>query len=321
MITKRTTRGRYLGSGEEFIIEDDYADPVNAHRVLANAWVGTTRVFEERAADIGEDVNEGNEGEKKFKEAWADVDFDECPSAEERREVNELSCLSVSVRGSGDSHFTSDANNGPGRQAVGVARSAASKRPSAVLPQVARPVRSLPDCVVSPCRPRSVMHESASAAQTVAEGECKSDGTHSQMDCTITEARMSRQAGRQFIGVYSNDRVLMNHHCVAQGETLKILFVCPHPFLPGSRRADLFAIFAVHGSGAIGLINLSIRTVVFDPVILRFAFATVIDTKAFTHPSSSNGELARPVRRSRRVSSYHELHRHARQGGTAFAPH
>ena len=228
MITKRVTRGRYLGSGESFIIEDDYADPVNAHRVLANAWVGTTQVFEERLDTEGKSVKE-NGGDSNFKEAWADMDFEESSNADDRRGVSELNSLSASVRGSGNSHFTSDGNNGSGRQAVGVARSAASKRPSAVLPQVARPVRSLPDCVVSPCRPRSVMHESASAAQTVAEGECKSDGTHSQMDCTITEARLSLQAGRHCIGVYSIDRVLMNHHCVAQGETLKILFVVRTP--------------------------------------------------------------------------------------------
>ena len=271
MITKRVTRGRYLGSGESFIIEDDYADPVNAHRVLANTWVGTTQVFEERIENTGEKIDKKNGGESNSKEAWADMDFEESSNADDRRRVSELNSLSASVRCSDVSHCAPDGINGSGRQAVGVARSAASKRPPAVLPHVARPVRSLPDCVVSPCRPRSVMHESASAAQTMAEGECKSDGTHSQMDCTITEARMLRQAGRQFIGVYSNDRVLMNHHCVAQGETLKILFVCPHPFLPGSRRADLFAIFAVHGSGAIGLINLSIRTVVSDPVIQRFA--------------------------------------------------
>ena len=233
MNTKRVTRGRYLGSGETFIIEDDYADPVNAHRVLANAWVGTTQVFEERLDDTVEKSEEKNGGDSNFKEAWADMDFEESSNADDRRGVSELNSLSASVRGSGDSHFTSDANNGIGRQAVDVARSAASKRPSAVLPQVARPERSLPDCVVSPCRPRSVMHESASAAQTVAEGECKSDGTHSQMDCTIPEARMTIQAGRHCIGVYSRDRVLINRHCVAQGETLKRLLVCPHPFLPG----------------------------------------------------------------------------------------
>ena len=123
-----------------------------------------------------------------------------------------------------------DGTNGSGRQAVGIARSAVSKRPPAVLSLVARPVtRSLPDCDVSPVRPRSVMHELSSEAQTVAEGECKSDGTHTQMECTITEARMLLQAGRHSIGVQSIDRVLMNHHCVAQGETLKICVLSASP--------------------------------------------------------------------------------------------
>ena len=58
MVTKRTTRGRYLGTGEEFVIEDDYANPVDAHRVLANAWVGTTQVFEEKIEKMNGNVNE-----------------------------------------------------------------------------------------------------------------------------------------------------------------------------------------------------------------------------------------------------------------------
>ena len=73
------------------------------------------------------------------------------------------------------------------------------------------------------------MHELSSEAQTVAEGECKSDGTLIQMDCTITEARMLLQAGRLSIGVQSIDRVLMNHHCVAQGETLIKVVVVRFP--------------------------------------------------------------------------------------------
>ena len=167
----------------------------------------------------------------EFNEAWVDKDFEDSPDAEVRQEIGTLSSLSaVAVRRCSVPCDSSDGINGSGRQAVGVARSAASKRPPVVLPQVARPVtRSLPGCVVSPCRPRSVSHEFSSEAQTVAEGECKSDGTHSQMDCTITEARMLLQAGRHCIGDYSIDRVLMNHHCVAQGETLKILFVVRTP--------------------------------------------------------------------------------------------
>ena len=238
MITKRVTRGRYLGSGEEFVIEDDYADPVNAHRVLANAWVGSTQVFEEHIENTAEKTKKENGDETKSNEAWADMDFDESSNANDRRRVNGLSSLSVApARGSGVSHFTPDGNNGSGRQAVGVARSAASKRPPVVLPQVARPVtRSLPGCVVSPFRPRSVSHEFSSEAPTVAEGECKRDDTHRQMDCTINEARMLLQAGRHCIGDYSIDRVLMNHHCVAQGETLKICVLSASP-PPGARGA------------------------------------------------------------------------------------
>ena len=229
MLTKRTTRGRYLGTGEEFVIEDDYANPVDAHRVLANAWVGTTQVFEEKSDEVDGNVNES-------KEAWADMDDEDNPDARVRQKIGELSSLSAvagKVCGIPRSH-SSDGNNGSGRQAVGIARSAVSKRPRAVLPIVARPVtRSLPECVVSPCRPRSLSHElSSEAHKTMAEGECKSDGTLIRMDCTITEARMLLQAGRLSVGVQSIDRVLMNHHCVAQGETLKRLLLSASP-LPG----------------------------------------------------------------------------------------
>ena len=224
MVTRRTTRGRYLGTGEEFVIEDDYANPVDAHRVLANAWVGTTQVFEEKIEKMNGNVNE-------FKEAWADMDFEDSPDAEVRQWIGTLSSLSaVPVRRCSVPCDSSDGINGSVRQAVGIARSAVSKRPPAGFTLVARPVaRSLPECVVSPCRPRSVSHELSSEAPTMAEGECKSDGTHSQMDCTITEARMLLQAGRHCIGDYSIDRVLMNHHCVAQGETLKICVLSASP--------------------------------------------------------------------------------------------
>ena len=40
MITKRITKGTYVGTGQEFIIVDDYADPSCAHRILPNAWMG-----------------------------------------------------------------------------------------------------------------------------------------------------------------------------------------------------------------------------------------------------------------------------------------
>ena len=99
-----------------------------------------------------------------------------------------------------------DGSNGSGRQAVGIARSAVSKRPRAVLPLGARPVnRSLPDCRVLAFRPRSV-YELSSEAQTVAEGECKSNNTDSWVDCTILEARMLHYRRADFsIGVQSID--------------------------------------------------------------------------------------------------------------------
>ena len=80
MLTRRTTRGRYLGTGEEFVIVDDYADPVNAHRILANAWVGTTQVFEENVEEIDDNC-------EKTKEAWADMSDEENLSARERQKI------------------------------------------------------------------------------------------------------------------------------------------------------------------------------------------------------------------------------------------
>lgn len=47
MNTKRKTKGRFVGIVDALTIEDDYADPMNARRVLANAWVGVTTMCEE----------------------------------------------------------------------------------------------------------------------------------------------------------------------------------------------------------------------------------------------------------------------------------
>ena len=46
MLTTRATKGRVLGTGEEFQIVDDYANPLDSHRMLANAWVGTCEMHE-----------------------------------------------------------------------------------------------------------------------------------------------------------------------------------------------------------------------------------------------------------------------------------
>ena len=48
MITKRTTKGTFVGSGKEFTIVDDYANPNCAHRILANTWIGTIIIHKEK---------------------------------------------------------------------------------------------------------------------------------------------------------------------------------------------------------------------------------------------------------------------------------
>ena len=55
MLTKRITKGTYVGTGEEFVIVDDYADPNCAHRILKNAWIGTTLIHEKVKPEIDED--------------------------------------------------------------------------------------------------------------------------------------------------------------------------------------------------------------------------------------------------------------------------
>ena len=56
MITKRTTKGTYVGTGEEFTIVDDYADPNCAHRIMPHAWIGTTLIHEEMTANSDDEV-------------------------------------------------------------------------------------------------------------------------------------------------------------------------------------------------------------------------------------------------------------------------
>ena len=63
MDTRRKTEGVYVGTGVEFVIEDDYSNPMDAHRVLPNAWVGTTTIYEKAIVAV-EDV----------RTAWADMD-------------------------------------------------------------------------------------------------------------------------------------------------------------------------------------------------------------------------------------------------------
>ena len=68
MSTRRTTRGTYVGTGAEFVVTDDYADPNAAHRLLPNAWVGTTEfevenIEQVNGGNIHEDVGREKAGE------------------------------------------------------------------------------------------------------------------------------------------------------------------------------------------------------------------------------------------------------------------
>ena len=47
----RITKGTYVGNGVTFTIVDNYHDPNLAHRVLGNAWVGTSEFTEDLAID------------------------------------------------------------------------------------------------------------------------------------------------------------------------------------------------------------------------------------------------------------------------------
>ena len=64
--TRRITEGIVIATGEHFTIVDDYGDPASAHRVLPNAWRGTT-TFTEKKIEIVDNL-------PKFR--WADVDGD-----------------------------------------------------------------------------------------------------------------------------------------------------------------------------------------------------------------------------------------------------
>jgi hypothetical protein len=55
MLTKGITKGTYVGTGEEFTIVDDYADPNCAHRIMPNAWIGTTLIHEQMTPDVDGD--------------------------------------------------------------------------------------------------------------------------------------------------------------------------------------------------------------------------------------------------------------------------
>ena len=68
----RVTKGKFLNDGEEFVITDDHALHVNAHRNLRSGWVGTTEFYEV------EEIIE--EGEITKRVNWADVVDDDRPA-------------------------------------------------------------------------------------------------------------------------------------------------------------------------------------------------------------------------------------------------
>jgi hypothetical protein len=55
MLTKRITKGTFVGTGEEFTIVDDDADPNCAHRIMPKAGIGTTLIHEQMTPEIDED--------------------------------------------------------------------------------------------------------------------------------------------------------------------------------------------------------------------------------------------------------------------------
>ena len=69
MNTRRRTDGVYVGTGVEFVIEDDHSNPMDAHRVLPNAWVGTTTIFEKEIVAVEESSKIAH-----VRAAWADMD-------------------------------------------------------------------------------------------------------------------------------------------------------------------------------------------------------------------------------------------------------
>ena len=71
--------GTFVGSGKEFIIVDDYADPNRAHHILANAWIGTTTIHEEKKKESPADVQVA----PSKRAVWADMDSD-CEERDER---------------------------------------------------------------------------------------------------------------------------------------------------------------------------------------------------------------------------------------------
>ena len=54
----------YVGSGKKFEIVDDHHDPNHAHRILANAWIGTSE-FRVMNVQSESETGESLQGEKE----------------------------------------------------------------------------------------------------------------------------------------------------------------------------------------------------------------------------------------------------------------
>jgi hypothetical protein len=85
----RTTKGTYVGSGKQFVIVDDYHDPNHAHRILANAWIGTSEFKEMNI----ENETESDDREILRSEKGRSLMFDEHP-----RVIGALRSLSARPR-------------------------------------------------------------------------------------------------------------------------------------------------------------------------------------------------------------------------------
>ena len=61
---RRDTIGTYVGSGKKFEIVDDDHDPNHAHRILANAWIGTSE-FRVMNVDSEDEIVEAQISERE----------------------------------------------------------------------------------------------------------------------------------------------------------------------------------------------------------------------------------------------------------------
>ena len=203
MLTKRITKGTYVGTNEEFIIVDDYADPNCAHRVLANAWIGTTLIHEELDDKEGEDPAERDELEIASPHFVKSL-F----SLSERREPDCGTPRRRLQKTASPHHLGEETGriNGSGKQASGVSRSETLASPRAwgrlysIRPARARTIPDRPCCFFD----RGPCTSSLPRLTVVVEGEYKA-GTHDRgkegiSDMSIrtkTLGRMDYAVGRR----------------------------------------------------------------------------------------------------------------------------